>query len=1074
MVKLKFWGVNMFDLSRLERLFEFREVILNRGREYFEKGAIKEVKVNRVFQNTCLEVNALIQGSKLYKTTISFDEYNRYEGQHCTCAYHADRWSICKHVAALYIYLTESEMFREAYFKVAGNDFIQDYFDRPMERSRKKVRVEYTIEKNSRGEYIFGNLSMKIGIDRLYVVKNLRQFLEDTANFKKIEFGKSFEFNPAIHEFDEVDLEIMDYLREVYSVEQIYRHVDYAYPQRQSIFSGKNLRMGDTILIKFLRKLKERSFNLIMNEELIEGVRAEFNELPFEVDINNKESNLVAEIKYKGNCRFFDRKENIIYMDKKLYILDNKNKVYSFYKSARKNRVSKLEFSGEARNMFLSILPTVSADERVNVSESISKNYIKAEFSAKVYLNKFKKGIQVNVEYKYGDEIFNPLIKRNISPYIIRDFEREDRILNLLDESGFKVSEEAVHLDNPDKIYLFFRDVIPLLTQDVELYYTDEVRSMYLGRLKSYRSSMGVRRQKGIIDINIEIEGIDDREIKDVLKSLREKKKYHRLKNGSFISLEGDIVKELGDLARTVEVEEIKNNVISLSKYRAVNVFQRLRDETRSSIENSSEMESIVDKILNPELENINVPEGLRGVMRDYQSTGFKWMKTLSNVGFFGILADDMGLGKTLQAISLLYDERNGEPSIVVAPSSLIYNWENEIRRFAPELRTLVVSGNKDYREDLIRDASDFDVIITSYPLIRRDIELYERMNFNFCIIDEAQHIKNPESINAASVKRIDAKKRFALTGTPIENSLTELWSIFDFLMPGYLLSKLKFAERFERPITRDDDKDTLLELRKIISPFILRRKKKDVLLELPDKIETKLVCELTEEQKKVYAAYLARTRDEIQGIIEDEGFERSRIQILAALTRLRQICCHPSVFIENYEGGSGKLELLEELLEELLGGGHRILLFSQFTSLLGIIRELLESKGIKFMYLDGQTPVMERLNLVDRFNGGEGEIFLISLKAGGTGLNLTSADTVIHFDPWWNPAVEEQASDRAHRIGQKNVVQVFKIITKGTIEEKIFELQNMKKELINSVITEGETFINKLSEEELMDILSI
>lgn len=1065
----------MFDLQRLKNMLDFRQNILQKGYDHYRNGAIREVKVNRVFQNTCIEVDATIKAQGVYsKATIEFDEYNRYESHNCTCIRHKDRWDICEHVAALYFHLTESQDARQSYGKLAANDFIDRYLSSSFDKTRRKVRVEYIIQRDEKGDYIFGTLSLKVGVDRLYVVKNIRQFLEDTAASKTIEFGKTFEFNPAIHEFSEVDSKILQYLREVYEIEKTYKYVDYYYTQKQSIFSGKNLRMSDAILINILKLLGDKEFTLVINEEAIENVRAEFDEMPFDIEVKNRETGLAAEIKYKGKCHFFSRKDDIIYLDGKLYILDRNTKAYSLYKSARKNRVDKLEFTGESRNIFLSILPKISEDKRVKVSENITKHYVREEFEARIYLDRFKKGIKVGVEYKYGDEIFNPMVKNKISPFLIRDVAREDRILNLLDESGFKVSEEGVYLDNPDRIYNFFRDVIPILSNEAELFYTDDVRNMYIGRFRGYRTSLKTRNTKGVIDISIEMDGVDEREVKDILKAIREKKKYHRLKNGGFISLEDENIKELENLASSIENDEIKNNVISLSKYRAVSVFQRLREETKNSIENSLEVDKLLDKILNPNLQEISVPSELNGILRDYQITGFKWMKTLSNVGFFGILADDMGLGKTLQAIALLYDEKNEEPSIVVAPSSLIYNWEGEIKRFAPGLRTLVVSGSKEQREELIKVAENYDVIITSYPLIRRDIELYGGMTFNYCIIDEAQHIKNPDSINASSVKRIYAKKRFALTGTPMENSLTELWSIFDFLMPGFLLSKSRFTERFELPIARDEDSYALEELRKIITPFILRRRKKDVLLELPDKIETKLVCELSEEQRGIYNAYLARTRDEIENIIDEDGFESSRIQILAALTRLRQICCHPSVFIENYQGGSGKLDLLEELLEELLAGNHRILLFSQFTSLLGIIRELLDRKNIKYMYLDGSTPVVDRLSLVDRFNGGEGEIFLISLKAGGTGLNLTSADTVIHFDPWWNPAVEEQASDRAHRIGQKKVVQVFKIITKDTVEEKIFELQNMKKELINSVIKEGETFITKLTEDELLDILSI
>ena len=376
--------------------------------------------------------------------------------------------------------------------------------------------------------------------------------------------------------------------------------------------------------------------------------------------------------------------------------------------------------------------------------------------------------------------------------------------------------------------------------------------------------------------------------------------------------------------------------------------------------------------------------------------------------------------------------------------------------------------GNKEDRRKLIDGISECDVVITSYPLIRRDIELYEQYSFRYCILDEAQHIKNGASRNARSVKLINAETRFALTGTPIENNLYELWSIFDFVLPGYLYSYNRFDEKYVRTDAGEDTSDSLADLNRQIRPFVLRRLKKDVLNELPEKIENTMTAELTDEQRKIYLAYLSDIRGEIKQEIEASGFEKSRIKILAALTRLRQLCCHPSLFVENYHGGSGKLQMLEEIMQESIEGGHRILLFSQFTAMLQLVRKRLDELGIPYLYLDGATPVSERGFLVNSFNEGAGKIFLISLKAGGTGLNLTGADTVIHYDPWWNPAVEDQATDRSYRIGQKKSVYVIKLVTRGTIEEKILALQEKKRSLIDAVIQPGETLLSKMSPEEI------
>jgi SNF2 family DNA or RNA helicase len=381
-----------------------------------------------------------------------------------------------------------------------------------------------------------------------------------------------------------------------------------------------------------------------------------------------------------------------------------------------------------------------------------------------------------------------------------------------------------------------------------------------------------------------------------------------------------------------------------------------------------------------------------------------------------------------------------------------------------------VVAGTPIERKEIIEQYKDIDVLITSYPLIRRDVSTYETIDFHTVFIDEAQFIKNDSSLNAKSVKRLQAKHKYALTGTPIENSLSELWSIFDFIMPGFLGSHFKFVEQYEKPIL-NEDKEALEDLHLHISPFILRRMKKDVLTELPDKYESKMLTELSEDQKKLYMSYLDNIRNEIHTELSEGGLDKSRMKILAALTRLRQICCHPSTFLDNYQGGSGKLDLLMELVSEAIAGDHRILIFSQFTSMLRIIEEDLKEMNIEYFYLEGSTPTQERNESVKRFNNGEGKVFLISLKAGGTGLNLVGADTVIHYDPWWNPAVEDQATDRVYRIGQQNKVHVLKLITKGTIEEKIFKLQRKKKDLSDSIISSKEVFINKLSREELEEL---
>ncbi|MBQ1786684.1 MAG: DEAD/DEAH box helicase [Turicibacter sp.] len=406
--------------------------------------------------------------------------------------------------------------------------------------------------------------------------------------------------------------------------------------------------------------------------------------------------------------------------------------------------------------------------------------------------------------------------------------------------------------------------------------------------------------------------------------------------------------------------------------------------------------------------------------------------------------------------------------SLIVAPSSLVYNWESEIHKFAPHLKTSIIHGDPTTRKQLIARSCDYNIIITSYDLIRRDIEHYQEQQFRYCVLDEAHYIKNHTTLSAKAVKKIKSEIRFALTGTPIENSLSDLWSIFDFILPGYFGTYSQFKKKYEVPVMKQQNLNLLSRIHQQVAPFILRRLKKDVLKELPEKIETNMYCEMDKTQRDLYHAMVYEMKEEMYEEIQEQGIERSRIKILALLMRLRQICCDPSLYLENYKGESAKLKLCLELVDECIASGHKVLIFSQFTSMLDILSRELKDKQIEHLMLTGSTKSSERLKLTEQFNSDETPVFLISLKAGGTGLNLTGADVVIHYDPWWNMSAQNQATDRAHRLGQEKTVQVFKLFVKDTIEEKIEYLQQRKRDLTEAIVQEGETFITQLSNEEL------
>lgn len=555
---------------------------------------------------------------------------------------------------------------------------------------------------------------------------------------------------------------------------------------------------------------------------------------------------------------------------------------------------------------------------------------------------------------------------------------------------------------------------------------------------------------------DLDIEGIDKSEYYKIFKSYKENYKYHLMPDGSYLDLRDN------DLEKIFKLIDVLNLYADLEKIKIPNnksIFLDSMLEDLNFVSGKKYVDNVIKKYdkLN---KNMEIPKNLNATLRDYQVEGFEFLKTLANYGFGGILADEMGLGKTVQTLVFLLSEQN-KKSMVVTPTALIYNWKSEFERFTPNIKVALVYGDREKRKKILENREDYDVILTTYGTYKNDIKQYENLEFDYLVIDEAQNIKNPNSDTTKSIKKIKAKSKFALTGTPIENNLLELWSIFDFVMPGYLYTKDKFEKIFV-----NDDKN-IEALKNMIKPFILRRRKKDVIDELPDKIEQKFYVELDKEHKKVYKAFVSLLKRQI---VENGA---DNMTLFANLTKLRMLSISPEVVVKNYRGKNSKLEMLVKIIQS--SKNRKILVFSQFTKILGVISDRLKKENISFSYLDGKTDAKRRLELVEDFNEDESKkVFLISLKAGGTGLNLTSASMVIHFDPWFNPAVEDQASDRAHRIGQKNIVDVIKLISKGTVEEKVVAIKEYKKELADDVINtnlENNESIKKLSREEIIDL---
>lgn len=616
----------------------------------------------------------------------------------------------------------------------------------------------------------------------------------------------------------------------------------------------------------------------------------------------------------------------------------------------------------------------------------------------------------------------------------------------------------AKSLPAGEQLYTFFTREIPVLRQLGEVRIGKKLQELYLDA-QHHRPEIVIEENGSWLDIKFDVSGIQESEINEVLRSLLQSAQFYTTENGQVLSLESEEFQEASAALKKLRLSlEAKDGAIQVPLNQGLLLQEQFADQASFS----AGFQQMTEDLIHPENFEAQLPENLHAELRQYQEVGFRWLKMLSHYQFGGILADEMGLGKTVQTISYLLSEKQEKQklnALIVAPASLTFNWQQEIKRFAPTISASVISGTKEEREGQM--AQPADVRITSYASLRQDIDAYQALDLTCLILDEAQMVKNSATKTAQALRSLEVPQRFALSGTPIENNLEELWSLFQMIMPGFFPNKQKFKELSTQ------------EIAKMIKPFILRRDKKSVLHDLPQKLETNYYSVLTEEQKKIYLAYLRQMREEIAQM-DSTSFRKNRISILAGLTRLRQICCDPRLFVEDYEGSSGKLEQVKDLLLAAKENGRRVLLFSQFTSMLSIIEEELAQEGFESFYLRGSTPPQDRLTMVDAFNSGEKDVFLISLKAGGTGLNLTGADTVILYDLWWNPAVEEQAAGRAHRIGQKNVVEVWRMIAEGTIEERMDALQQEKRELFQKVIQGNETQLQQMTEEDIRLILSI
>ncbi|MBM6817988.1 DEAD/DEAH box helicase [Clostridium saudiense] len=1063
---------------------------LNRGMRCYKEGLVLDVKSMADREYGSLDIYGKVMSESdinVYNTNLSFDiKKGDLIYTECNCGDFENNCDfnstyICKHIGATFYKFAEAvEEKKKGKNNSCENiteDKETDYsevilkeIDKIIRHKKEKVNLKINISKKglSKSKFYY-ELDLKIGTKRYYVVKNIADLINARKNNIILSYGKEFKYDPTIHYFSEDSERVLNFIEEYVSLNEPFEKEYSVQRITNNVFgSNKTLFIPQSALRRFLNNIKSESISFTDDDDVIEEVEILKEDLP--IKFNIKEEN--NEIKLSSNTELpkpMTYKGDVYLYNTKLYLPTFKQ--IKYYKSINDilNKESSISFKNNNKqkviNKVIPLLEIISDD--IHIDEDLNRNIIKEDLKLEVYFDRERNKTWAEVKAIYGDISFNILKGPKDDEYVIRNIKEEEKIEETLNALSFyRNNNKFIFNGSDEKLFELLSEDLIDLKEKATIFYSDRFKERRIYGATSINATIS-EGSGNYLDFTFNIENVNEEEYKKIIEAFKENRKFFKLKDESFIDFRDEEVRNLFNLVDSLsEDTNIKSNEIKVHKSKSIFLNECLKDDSLLFIEGKDIVKHIANKIENLEEIDYKVPRELKATLRDYQLTGFKWFKTLSHYEFGGILADEMGLGKTVQTIAFLLSEKN-KKSIIVTPTSLIYNWRSEFEKFAPTMKIKIVHGNKEDREFSKDEIKDIDVLITTYGTLRNDYNLYEDITFDFCIIDEGQNIKNPLSQSSEVVKELKAKVKFALTGTPIENNLIELWSLFDYILPGYLYSKRKFQEKFIKA-----DKGSK-ELKKLIKPFILRRLKNDVMSELPDKIEKRFLIEMTEEQKKVYKAYV----DDVKVKMKEKDFTTDKITIFSYLTKLRQLTLDPAILIEGYTGGSGKIDVTVELVEKFIKEKHKILLFSQFTSVLDSIKKVLEAEGIEYFYLDGATKASERVQLVNEFNASDKvKIFLISLKAGGTGLNLTSADVVIHFDPWWNPAIEDQATDRAHRFGQKNVVEVIKLIAKGSIEEKIIKLQESKKEIINEIMSGNYTnggFLSSLSADEIKELFN-
>ena len=1068
--------------------------IIKMSVDTFWKGEVR-VQGQIEDETTVYQTRIFIKGSQIYDYSCSCAEGNSFRGP-------------CVHAKALqeaFARQQKAEHTPPVSTSPEIRMMIREYTNREVarilgEEEREPVYLHPYLQIR-RGEVL---LEARIGREKRYIVKNLLEFAQAVHSGKRVEYGKGMAFEHVPSAFAPESRPFLDLLLEeadayIRHYEEMRGHAGLPLPVMRALTLGSAAR--------------DRLFDLLEGKEVqtedekgAERVcRVERKDPRFPVEVEARGDGIAVTVpsaltSFRGEQRLYVADGLHLFGCSELYTETMGVFLEQMEQGGREcgSRKEKRELLVGSRDIPLFYARVLEGMEALGILQSPEIDWEKYRPEALKARFEFDSDspdeLRLRPTLSYGDFTFSPLADEHVPREICRDVPAEFYISRLItryfsyweDESG-----ELVIRGDEEALYQVLSEGMPQFQEVGEVWLSESVR--HLRVLPPPEVSMGVSLGGGWLDLKIETAGIDPAELLQVLSEYRQKKKYYRMKNGEFLQLSGGGLQALDSLTADLGLtkSEFQAGEAKIPAYRAFYLDSLSGDGRMKLFQRDEAYGMMVRDLKTAQSVSYAVPAVLEKTLREYQKIGYTWMRTLARYHFGGILADDMGLGKTLQVIALLtafYQEKTEQkaagnegsgselplPSLIVCPASLVYNWGQEFARFSPEIRVLLIAGTAKERQEQLEEQMRMEasegaqVIITSYDLLKRDRAAYLGRTFEYEIIDEAQVIKNAKTQGAKAVKEISANVRFALTGTPVENRLSELWSIFDFLMPGFLYGYRKFRERYELPIVKNQDPEALTALRRMTGPFVLRRLKKDVLRELPGKEERIVYSAASGRQQKLYTASALKLKEALAG---GAWSGNGKLEVLSQLMRLRQICCDPALCFEDYTGESAKLETCVSLIASASAAGHKILLFSQFASMLERIQERLLQEGISSHLLVGATPKEERSRMVQAFASDEVPVFLISLKAGGTGLNLTAADIVIHYDPWWNVAAQNQATDRAYRIGQEKPVTVYKLILKDTIEENLLKLQNAKLALAAQVVSEGMVSLGDLSQNELMEL---